>query len=243
VIGAIALAVVALVGAGAAGPALQAVQYRPRGPLLPAEVEDLRRLDAPTRGDLAGDLAYQATVRRSWTEKYGTGRYRPHGNGFEEVRGEPRLLWAGTTPAGPAAVVGQLIRYQHRNKTEFRQDQLLLGAVATGEGGRPVVVAAGSRDVFWTRDGGYHQRTPLMSGFFVGVDRSVLLVLDTGAPTGYALASRPVVGQEFTPLEFHDGVAVVPLPPQPYPPAVAVARLPFGGDHDLMRLGNQYRTR
>jgi hypothetical protein len=57
------------------------------------------------------------------------------------------------------------------------------------------------------------------------------------------VSSRICSSSQFTPLEFHDGVAVVPLPPQPYPPAVAVARLPFGGDHDLMRLGNQYRTR
>jgi hypothetical protein len=236
VLGSVALIVMALTAVVAGPPVVQAARYRPRGPLLPASEQDLRRLGAPTAGDLAGDQAYLAAVQRSWAEKFGTGRYRPHGNGFQEVRGEPRVLWAGTTPAGPAAVVGQLIRYQHRNKTEFRQDQVLLGFV-DGEAGRPGVLDAGTRHVYWSRTGGFREEMPRTWGFLVGADRSALLVVDPGVPVGYALGvHRPADGLQYTPLEFRDGVAVVAVPARP---AIVVVRLPYGGQQDLIPLAHR----
>ncbi|GFJ94759.1 SigE family RNA polymerase sigma factor [Phytohabitans rumicis] len=56
-------------------------------------------LDTPTRGDLAGDAAYLRKVRDAW---------RSHLVDIEVgVRGEPNILWAGTTPVGPAAYIVQ----------------------------------------------------------------------------------------------------------------------------------------
>jgi hypothetical protein len=78
-------------------------------------------------------------------------------------------------------------------------------------------------------------------GFLVGADRSVLVVLDTGVAVGYAVGgSGRTAGPEFTPLHFRDGAAVVPIPPQrSFPAAVAVVRLPFGGQGNEILLSNQ----
>ncbi|SNY55257.1 hypothetical protein [Paractinoplanes atraurantiacus] len=49
-----------------------------------------------TRGDLAGDLALLERVRKAWREMAGPG--------------EARIHWAGSTPAGPVALVAQRIQ-------------------------------------------------------------------------------------------------------------------------------------
>ncbi|CRK59132.1 hypothetical protein [Alloactinosynnema sp. L-07] len=72
---------------------------------LPGQVYDFSILNGPTKGDLAGDQEYLTKVLQAWQR----GREvspNPLREGTQ-LTGSPKVIWAGTTPAGRAAVVGQ----------------------------------------------------------------------------------------------------------------------------------------
>ncbi|MEK8105278.1 hypothetical protein NKG94_08975 [Micromonospora sp. M12] len=56
-------------------------------------------LTEPTRGDLAADEGYLRQVRQVWQRQI-----KEVG---DRTRGAPHVVWAGGTPAGPAAYVAQ----------------------------------------------------------------------------------------------------------------------------------------
>jgi hypothetical protein len=68
-------------------------------------------------------------------------------------------------------------------------------------------------------------------GMFAGADRSVLVVFDPDAPTGYSLGRTyhpdGQITRDWTPLRFTGGVAVVRVPARADQGAVAVARQPY----------------
>ncbi|MFC7617180.1 hypothetical protein ACFQV2_30900 [Actinokineospora soli] len=112
-----------------------------------------RLVERPTRGDLAGDTAYLAEVREAWR----TGAKTSPNLGGADLEGDPKVVWAGTTPVGRAAVVAQA-----DGPKEFA-----IGLVA---GDPPVLVADRPGSISFT------------PAFLFGPDDRMLLALDLGVP-------------------------------------------------------------
>ncbi|MEU6206518.1 hypothetical protein ABZ814_23385 [Micromonospora musae] len=172
--------------------------------------------DQPTRGDLAGDKGYLREVREAW-------RHHLEENTLDSgLSGEPHVVWAGSTPVGPAAYVAQ------RTATN--------AVVSDPQGDRMAAVAAfveptadgprvmGGETV---TDGGTVGNS---QAALLGPDRNVLLVLDAEAPVefspelGYTADGR--IDRTFQPVVFRDGAAVLQVPPQRAKVTVALARTP-----------------
>ncbi|HVK22514.1 MAG TPA: hypothetical protein VM677_14240 [Actinokineospora sp.] len=69
------------------------------------DLYDFSILNGPTRGDLAGDQAYLAQVIQAWQKGIEVSPSKP--TGTNQLTGSPKVIWAGTTPVGKAAIVGQ----------------------------------------------------------------------------------------------------------------------------------------
>ncbi|MDT0530403.1 hypothetical protein RM555_15535 [Micromonospora sp. DSM 115977] len=170
--------------------------------------------DGPTRGDLAGDGRYLRQVRQAWRDGAGdTG---------SDVEGDPHVVWAGNTPAGPAAYVAQR-------------------ATATGEVWEP----AGERMIGYaafvepTADGPrvMTRETVTDAGSYgswqaalLGPRRDVLVVLDAGKPVEFSPTFRYAadgrIERTFQRVKFRDGAAVLSVPPQRDRVTVALVRKP-----------------
>ncbi|MEU6073336.1 hypothetical protein [Micromonospora sp. NPDC047074] len=170
--------------------------------------------DGPTRGDLAGDEAYLRRVREAWRQ-----RARQLGGGF---RGDPHVVWAGDTPAGPAAYVAQ--RTADNAVVSWPDGAREIGKAAFVE-----PTAAGPR-VMTTEtlvdtgtDG--HSQAALL-----GPARDVLVVLDAGQPVEFSptfwYTADGRIERTFQRVEFRDGAAVLPVPAQRDRLTVALARTP-----------------
>ncbi|MGQ0840456.1 hypothetical protein [Actinokineospora sp.] len=61
-------------------------------------------LTSPTRGDLATDRTYLDQVIQAWRKGI---QVSPNRDALTGLTGEPRVYWAGTTPAGRVAIVAQ----------------------------------------------------------------------------------------------------------------------------------------
>jgi hypothetical protein len=155
-------------------------------------------LDRPTAGDLAGDEGYLRQVRALWAQAYGSPENR------SVLLGEPHVVWAGGTPAGPAAWIAQ----RH-----------------TGGNGEPAVVlgfveptAAGPRLVAETLYGGAALVDMSPPAILIGEQRDVLVVLDTGAPLRWSSELRYLpdgrIARSYQPVPFTDAVAVLRVPAQ-----------------------------
>ena len=165
------------------------------GPRLSAA--DQAMLDRPTRGDLAADRGYLTNVDQAWTSY----RLLLPGGG----QGARHLVWAGRTPAGPAAIGVQVT-------SGLRPDAANLVATffAEGETGRPDVVAAGTLLP--------HARS--IGGAFIGTGHTVLLVLDRGWQVEYTIDGAGGTH----PVRFDGGAAVVALAAGTDPGAVLLSR-------------------
>ncbi|MEH0975157.1 hypothetical protein V6U77_28915 [Micromonospora sp. CPCC 205546] len=170
--------------------------------------------DGPTRGDLAGDEAYLRQVREAWRH-----RARQLGNG---LRGDPHVVWAGDTPAGPAAYVAQ--------RTEINS------VVSSPDGARQVGLAAfveptaaGPR-VMTTETLVDSGRDGNSQAVLLGPRRDVLVVLDVGHPVDFSPTLRYAadgrIERTFQPVAFRDGAAVLSVPPQRGRVTVALFRRP-----------------
>ncbi|WP_433284964.1 hypothetical protein [Micromonospora sp. CA-244673] len=170
-------------------------------------------LDEPTRGDLAGDEGYLRQVRDAWQR-----RLKQDG---EQMRGEPHIVWAGSTPAGPAAYIA------HRT---------VHNPVASSEGDRVIATAAfveptadGPRVT--TREQVTDAGTDGISqAALLGPRRDLLLVLDFGRPVEFSPELRYLpdgkVSRSFQRVAFRDGAAVLTVPPQLTKITVAISRTP-----------------
>ncbi|MFU8854126.1 hypothetical protein ACNAW0_24545 [Micromonospora sp. SL1-18] len=184
----------------------------------PAQVADVPELllDQPTRGDLAHDRAYLdrvvATYQRTRDDTLGL---------LRAPVGQPRVTWAGTTPAGPAAAVVQ------RMQDDGGKLSVFIRFIGTDGAGRPEPVGA---DVLTTDFGSW--------AFLAGPDRSVLVVLDVGDDVEWSsertyLADR-VTRTDWKPVTFSDGAGVVKVPPQRDRYSVAIR----DGSGTYLKIGN-----
>lgn len=156
-------------------------------------------LDEPTRGDLAGDAAFVGGVRVAWRQ------YHEALELLSRMAGDTHIVWAGSTPAGPAAFVAQ--REEDAGSTG---PQLYVGFVESSPGGLRVV------DPVIT----FTPTAPdqVIPAALLGNALDVLVVIDFGVPvscsTELSYASDGRVARTFRPMPFVDGAAVVRVPPQ-----------------------------
>jgi hypothetical protein len=164
-------------------------------------------LKLPTRGDLAGDQAYLDQVVAAWQGSHDKSGNKSRGI-FDDLRGTPQVAWAGSTPAGRAAIVVQQAYLHHHEDIQLDREGLytLIGFVGPGADGKPKVVA----------DSYPAPGVGLATGFVVGDGRKALIVLDTGQQVGWSKERLYTAdghsGRQYTPLKFTDGASVVSLP-------------------------------
>jgi hypothetical protein len=157
----------------------------------------------PTRGDLADEAAYLAAVVAAWDASHGTAGSSLTSGLFDDLRGAPHVVWAGTTPAGPAAVVAQPAWWAQRGPHATSDELMvtLVGLVGVDENGAPKVVADDYQPI---------------SAWFVDPGLTTLVVADLGSPVSYSTgwSQRPDGTWFFEekPVQFHDGAAVIRLP-------------------------------
>lgn len=188
---------------------------------LPAGDQAL--LDTPTGGDRAGDAAFTARAVAVFLAGV-----RPSSDGPGQLPtavpgsgpdGDPAVLWAGTTPAGPAAVVAQAERTP-------RGPVLAVGYLAPG----PVLVAV-------SRANGQDD----LAGAFLG-PRTVAVV-DRGAPLTWSYTHRYRAGGGVQlsdrPVAFRGAVAVLTVPPEVDPGQVEVTRPGPAAPDRVLSLGNR----
>jgi hypothetical protein len=197
-----------------------AMWNRPAGPPRPAATWS------------ASDASYVDAVIRAWNASHATSANATRGI-FDDLRGRPKVLWAGDTPAGRAAIVTQqAYLHPHADLSSDDANQLreLFGFVADVDG-RPTVV-----------DDDYAARgVPPMRGFFAGADRSVLIVLDSGTPMAWSLRTYQPDGtitRDWHQLTFTRGAAVAQVPPGADQRSLVVTREPGHAVDSMVLLGN-----
>ncbi|GIH17140.1 hypothetical protein [Rugosimonospora africana] len=188
--------------------------------------------DQPTRGDLAGDNRYAddvTTAWGAWARQWQVAK----GNSYRVTElGATNLTWALNTPAGRVAVIEQ--------ELTVSEDHVDHPGVAIGYltdiVGRPHVV-----DALWEPLDQPLEQLPFpggTGGMLAGADRSVLVVFDPGGPVGYSVKRTyhpdgQITRDDWKPLHFTGGVAVVRVPPRADQGAIAVAPRPYGQSQPL----------
>ncbi len=202
------LAVAAVGGAAVAGPTLLEQVQNDTPAAAPVSNDPYGFLmTTPTRGDLADDQAYLDQVLTAWRTTHRKSANYDRGI-FDRMRGEPKVYWAGNTPAGRVAIVAQYSDLRHHDNIQLDRQGVhtLVGFVADDKNGKPAVVA----DAYPAPGVG------LVTAFIATKgDTKALAVLDTGTKTGWS-ASRTYdeqggSGRVYTPLRFNDGVSIVEL--------------------------------
>jgi hypothetical protein len=183
--------------------------------------------DGRVHGDLKADPAFLRDAVTAWNASHKTSGNASRGI-FQDLRGEAHVVWAGTTPAGNAALVEQDAFLHRHGDIQLKHEGIysLLGFIGAGADGKPVVVG----DTYPT-DRGDGVET---NAWFVDPARTVLAVAenggDFGVSTGWIYDTK--VHRDFTPIPHQDGVGVVHLT-KPATSAVHVAHLPVRGITDM----------
>lgn len=201
-----------------------AVLIAPRPGSVPDSLTaaDQQLLDAPTRGDLAGDQAFVTTAVTTWTHSHRSSDNAGRGI-FDHMLGRPTVVWAGTTPAGKAAYPVQAADLREHADVALEREgpALLWGFVGPGPDGDPAVNA----------DGYPVPGAASLLAAFLGPERDVLLVADRAEPGqltwGITYSPDGRASRTWQPLRFADGVAVVRRPTGADP---ASARLRIGSE-------------
>lgn len=213
-VGAGALAVAVVAAGVVAVPALRDRAVQPPvatatpwvDPITPAADDEFAFLmKGETRGDLAGNKKYLDEVLATYNARQKWQAGQPAnpiaGNVAASLRGEPRIYWAGNTPAGRVALVLQ--HYLTPNpdphtKYAYKGIHTLFAVIADDEQGRPR----------WTLTQFQHSENQDL--FYVATKGStnVFIAVDMGRR-----ASWGVDPEHATPLRFKDGVAAVVIPP------------------------------
>ncbi|MEH0982677.1 hypothetical protein [Micromonospora sp. CPCC 205556] len=172
-------------------------------------------LDEPTRGDLAGDQGYLRQVREAWRRHLSRGE-------AVAMRGEPHVVWAGNTPAGPAAYVAQRTRTEPGVSEPGGDRNFAAAAFVEPTADGPKVLTVESVTTAGT-DGN-------SQAVLLGPERDVLVVVDFGDPVVFSPRLRYKadgrIDRDFQPVPFRDGAAVLPVPPQRGKITVALSRTP-----------------
>ncbi|MFC4856706.1 hypothetical protein [Actinophytocola glycyrrhizae] len=206
---AVAASVVAVVAVAASATV---VTMREDAPVPVADA----RLTMPTKGDLAGDKAFLDQARHAWQEGL---PYSPEARDgyYDDLRGDPHVYWAGSTPAGRAAVVLQQV-YVHRN------NQVPENGLRTAEGLVAIDPGDGQLKLVTTRMIGWDE--PGVADYYkFGPDDRTALIVDNGKPLHYAFDFTVVQGDDgrrdlrfdWSQAEPDDGVAIVTVPPDRSP--------------------------
>jgi hypothetical protein len=201
---------------------------------LPAADRDL--LTRPTGGDLAGDTAFVAEAAKAWARSHRSSLNEDRGI-FDRLLGSPHVVWAGTTPAGPAAVVAQLSDLRRHDNVQLTREgvAVLWGFVGPGANGEPRVVA----------DGYPVPGAPDLEGAWIDPGRTTVLVIDKGntgeeVSWGMTFSRTEKVSRRWSPVRWDDGAAVLTAPAGTRP---AEARLRFrGGDADVGNISDDPRA-
>lgn len=182
--------------------------------------------DGATHGDLAGDQTYLAAVISAWNHSHDQSGNNSRGI-FNDLRGTPHVVWAGTTPGGRAAVVAQDAYLHDHGDIQLDHEGIyqLLGFVGPGADGRPRVVG----DTYPDPEG------ILETAWYVDQSRTVIAALGDGGTPGISMrwsyGTDGSARRDYTPLKDADGVGIAVVPATSTP---SVARLPFHDIHDLM---------
>lgn len=168
-------------------------------------------LNTPTKGALAGNRAFLNDVVRAWEDGLPIAqeaRFRY----YDDLRGDPHIVWAGDTPVGRAAVVVQQT-YVHRDYWVHDDGmRIAKGLVAIDPAdGRLKLVATLSPNA----------GTDAVSYFMFGPMDRTLLIVDEGQPLYYSTNSQDAeageiqLGGPFKPewkrVRATDGAAVVQI--------------------------------
>jgi hypothetical protein len=154
-------------------------------------------------------------------------------DGEARMYGEPHVVWAGNTPAGPAAFV---IQRTADNPVVVEPDGHRLFAVCSFIH----TTSTGLRIMTWTQmhDGG---TDGVPQAALLGTEYDVLVVVDFGEPVYYSpdLSYTPDgrVARDFQPLPFVGGAAVQRVPAQRAKVTIAIGRRPLGW-RDTIHLTN-----
>lgn len=179
--------------------------------------------DDPTRGDLARDSAFLRQVTAAWRRATGAAELW--------LRGEPHVVWAGSTPKGGAAYVTQ--RGPDDPVATKPKGQRLIGYA-----GFVVPTPTGLRVLRFERldDSGYLDGNSQAA--LLGPDRDTLLVLDFGRPVEYSpsmsYAPDGRIVRQHLPVTFRDGAASLAVPPQRTKVTIAVGRAPMSADSRIL---------
>lgn len=178
----------------------------------------------PTKGDLAGDDAYLRQVRAAW-------RRQLERSGDTQMPGDPHVVWAGRTPAGPAAYVAYA---STTDRNEGAGDNHIgWAAFVEPTGGGPQVRAIEAL----TDD----PRQRSTQAALLGAERDVLLVLDSGQPMEFSPELRYTpdgrISRTYQPVKFEDGAAILRIPPQKTKVTVALSFTPVSERNTVQILG------
>jgi hypothetical protein len=176
--------------------------------------------DSAPRGDLIGDTAYLDSVVTLWQTSHGTKTSTSTGL-FADLRGRPKVVWAGHTAAGPAALVEQRAYWHAKVRVDDTDAGVitLVGFIGVDAAGRPRLV----EDTY----------TDNYVAWYVDPDCTTFVVLDQGKSLGWANGyTEPDNGPwtlDYRPLTFVDGAAVVtPTTPRELNSDVTIGLLPNG---------------
>ncbi|WP_405062853.1 hypothetical protein OG474_14780 [Kribbella sp. NBC_01505] len=220
------MAVLAVGGVALTGPGLYSSLTEPPVVGVPVQNDPYGFLmKGHTRGDLANDQPFLDQALLAWKSSHGDSANRDRGI-FNRLQGEPQVYWAGTTPAGRAAIIGQYSELRHHGNIQLDREGVhtLVGFVAD-KNGKPTVLA----------DSYPAPGVGLQIGFVAG--NNALVVLDTGKKVGWSPGREyrddGSSGREYAPVPFKDGVGLVTLPENTNLLSLALHTLPAKGASDL----------
>ncbi|WP_432884036.1 hypothetical protein ACQPYH_43070 [Kribbella sp. CA-245084] len=208
--GAIALTSVVVGGVAITAPTMLDHRSDPPVASTPGEGDPYAFLmNGPTRGDLAGDATYLKQVLEAWRSSHGNSINHDRGI-FNHLQGDAKVAWASNTPGGRAAIVVENSDLRNHSDVQLYHEGVaaLVGYVIDGKDGKPAVIG----DDYPVP--GSSQQT----AFVVGKDGTKALVVlqmpgkQIGLSLGRTYAEDGSVKRTYTPLTFHDRVAVVKLP-------------------------------
>ena len=204
------------VGGDGPRPSSSPVSHTQGGPLA----------DGRRHGDLANDSAYLSAVNAVW-RTYETDY---PGGLYSHPVGDPAILWAGSTPAGPAALLEQTVDLTKRIGGTSPGRYAALGFIGTSPTGPRVTIAHFSEDRYSS------------TAWFVDPDHRVLAITDNAVARGisyhFTYDKDGTARRVFTPLSFTDGMAVVELPKDASAYNTAVADLPWHSYSDNITPAN-----
>lgn len=224
----VTVSMVAVAGAAVAGPDLlpwRHDQVMPAAVPGPADPYGFL-MNRPTQGDLASDQSYLDQVVSTWAKSHAKSPNQRRGI-FDDLRGKPKVAWAGNTPGGKAAIIVQQSLLHNHESIQLDHEGLytLIGFVGEGADGSPTLVA----DSYPAPSHG------LATGFVTGTTKKALVVVDTGQEMGWSrarvYADDGSSRQDYTALRFGDGVSIVPVPAGTELTGIRISRLPVAGGY------------